>query len=156
MNSDKLGDYYGALPGNIQTNSRAELVALETALQLAWLSPHQVFRIFTDCEYAKKGIRLWLDKWRLNGWVNASGSRVSHTDVWRKIAGWMDKFKAVEDVGVGSMRIMHVKAHSGIAGNERADKWAGMGSKLRYDTTVKSQPRGWFRNTVERYWSNRI
>ena len=35
VNSDKLGDYYGALPGNIQTNSRAELVALETALQLA-------------------------------------------------------------------------------------------------------------------------
>ena len=156
VNSDKLGDYYGALPGSIQTNSRAELVALEAALQLAWLSPHQFFRIFTDCEYAKKGIRLWLDKWRLNGWVNASGSRVSHTDVWRKIAGWMDKFKAVEDVGVGSMRILHVKAHSGIAGNERADKWAGMGSKLRYDTMVKSQPGGWFRNTVERYWSNRI
>ena len=88
--------------------------------------------------------------------MNTSGSRVTHTDVWRKIAGWMDKFKAVEDVGVGSMRIIHAKAHSGIAGNERADKWAGMDSKLRYDTTVKSQPRGWFRNTVERYWSNRI
>ena len=58
VNSDKLGDYYGALPGSIQTNSRAELVALEAAMQLAWLSPHQHFRIFTDCEYAKKGI--WL------------------------------------------------------------------------------------------------
>ena len=35
VNSDKLGDYYGALPGSIQTNSRAELVALEASLQLA-------------------------------------------------------------------------------------------------------------------------
>ena len=61
-NSDKLGDYYGALCGNIQTNSRVELVALEAAMQLAWLSPHQHFRIFTDCENPKKGIGLWLDK----------------------------------------------------------------------------------------------
>ena len=35
VNSDKLGDYYGALPGITQTNSRAELVALDAALQLA-------------------------------------------------------------------------------------------------------------------------
>ena len=78
VNSDKLGDYYGALPGSIQTNSRAELVALEAALQLAWLSPHQYFRIFTDCEYAKNGIERWLVKWRRNGWVTGAGSRVSH------------------------------------------------------------------------------
>ena len=57
VNSDKFGDYYGALPGSTQTNSRVELVALDAALQLAWLSPHQHFRIFTDCEYAEKGIK---------------------------------------------------------------------------------------------------
>ena len=71
-------------------------------------------------------------------------------------ARWMTKFKAVEDVGVGSIKIVHVKAHSGIEGNERADKLAGMGSRLRFDTMVRSKPRGWFRNMVEKYWSNRI
>ena len=131
-------------------------MALEAAMQLAWLSPHQHFRIFTDCEYAKKGIWLWLDKWELNGCMTTAGSRVSHADVWRKIAGWMKKFKAVEDVGLGSMKIIHVKAHSGIEGNERADKLAGQGSRLRFDTMVRSQPKGWFRNMVERYWSNRM
>ena len=43
-----------------------------------------------------------------------------------------------------------------IVGNERADKLAGMGSRLRFDTMVRSKPRGWFRNMVEKYWSNRI
>ena len=56
VNSDKLGNYFGALPDTIQTNSRAELAALEATLQFAWISPHQHFRIFTDCEYDKRGI----------------------------------------------------------------------------------------------------
>ena len=93
------------------------MIALEAAMQLAWLSPHQHFRIFTDCEYAKKGIAQWLGKWRLNGWVTAGGERVKHADVWRKIERWMERFKVVEDVGLGSMAIEHVKAHSGIEGN---------------------------------------
>ena len=81
---------------------------------------------------------------------------MGHADVWKKIARWMEKFKAVEDVGMGSMEVVYVKAHSGIEGNECADKLAGLGSKLRYDTMIKSQPRGWFKNMVERYWSNRM
>ena len=32
VNSDKLGDYYGALSGTIQTNPRAELAALEVGM----------------------------------------------------------------------------------------------------------------------------
>ena len=59
-NSDRLGDYYGALPGTIQTNSRSELMAIEAALQLTWTSLHNHFRVFTDCEYAKNDIKLWL------------------------------------------------------------------------------------------------
>ena len=61
----------------------------------------------------------------------------------------MDKFAAVIDVGVGTMEIVHVKAHSGIAGSEWTDKLAGWGAKLRHDLMVNSQPRGWCRNMVE-------
>ena len=55
-----------------------------------------------------------------------------------------------------SIEIIHVKAHTGIVGNECADRLAARGAKLRHDTMVNSQPRGWFRNMVETYWSNRI
>ena len=51
-NSDVLGEYFGALPGQVQTNNRAELAAIEAALQLAWGSPHRHFRIFADCNLA--------------------------------------------------------------------------------------------------------
>ena len=81
---------------------------------------------------------------------------MSHADVWKKIGAWVDKFAAAVDVGLRTFETVHVKAHSGIAGNERTDKLAGMGSKLRHDLMVKSHPRGWFRNMVERYVNNRI
>ena len=51
-NSDQLGEFFGALPGQVQTNNRAELTAVEAALQLAWDSTHAHCRIFADCNLA--------------------------------------------------------------------------------------------------------
>ena len=42
----------------------------------------------------------------MNDWVTTGGERVKHADVWRKIERCMEKFKAVEDVGLGSMEIL--------------------------------------------------
>ena len=85
VNSDKLGGYYAALAGSIQTNSRAELVTIEAALHLAWGATHKHYRVLTDCEFAKRGIELWVRKWELNGWRTTGGERVSHSDVWKRI-----------------------------------------------------------------------
>jgi len=61
-----------------------------------------------------------------------------------------------EDSGKRTVVFEYVKAHAGIEGNERADKLAGKGAKLRHDIMVRSQPKGWFRHTVEQYWSRRV
>ena len=51
-NSDQLGEFFGALPVQVQTNNHAELSAVEAALQLDWDSTHAHCRIFADCNLA--------------------------------------------------------------------------------------------------------
>ena len=153
VNSDQLGGYYAALVGTIQTNARAELVTIEVALQLAWGTTHKHFRVLTDCEFAKRGIELWLHKWERNGWQTTRGNLVSHSDVWKRILAWVRKFERDAD---RSVAFLHVKAHSGIRGNERADELAAKGSRLRHNLMVQAHPAGWFRGMVERYYQNRI
>ena len=114
---------------------------------------HKHCRVITDCEFAKRGIEVWARKWELNGWRTTGGERVSHSDVWKRILVWLRRFEDAED---RILEVVHVKAHSGIKGNERADELAARGSRLRHNLMVQSQPAGWFRGMVERYYRNRI
>ena len=166
-NSAELGEFFGAVPGQIQTNNRAELTAVEAALQLAWNSTHFHCRIFADCNLAclaisndteewswrkALGVDGWLDRWLKNGWRTASGARVSHTDLWKRILRWLRLFESAPNRCV---EMMHVRAHAGTKGNERADALAKRGSKLRFDLMELETPDGWFTASLERYWQNR-
>ena len=51
--------------------------------------------------------------------------------------------------------ILHVRAHAGNAGNERADKLAKLGSQLRHDIMVEKLSEGWMMRVKELYWRNR-
>ena len=74
-NSNRLGEYFGALPGRVQTNNRAELTAVEVALHLAWASQHKHCRIFADCNLACLAIDNDTDEWAwrsaldMDGWL---------------------------------------------------------------------------------------
>ena len=53
---------------------------------------------------------------------------------------------------------MHVRAHAGTKGNERADALTKRGAKLMFDLMKLETPEGWFKASlvlVERYWQNR-
>ena len=163
-NSDQLGEYFGALPDQVQTNNRAELTAVEAALQLAWNSTHTHCRVFADSNYAKLGISNdtdawawrsalglhgWLDRWYREGWRTATGNRVRHSDIWKRIRKWLRLFEGSETRRV---EVLHVKAHAGVEGNERADCLAAQGSKLRLKLMDTD---GWFQYDVKSYWGIR-
>ena len=98
------------------------------------------------------GVNGWMDRWAQNGWWSASGKRVRHADIWKRILKWLRLFESSHNRCV---EILHVKAHAGQRGNERADKLAKEGAKLRFDLMNKSQPEGWFQRALKCYWDNR-
>ena len=166
-NSDTLGEFYGALPGVLQTNNRAELAAVEAALQLAWNSQHRVCIIRADCNLACQaidnvdeewswrhalGFSGWMRRWERNGWRTARGRRVSHTDIWQRILRWLRLFR---DSPEREVSVTHVKAHVGVFGNERADELAKAGADLRFKLTERQTSAGWFQDALSDYWTNR-
>ena len=97
-------------------------------------------------------MRGWLNRWELNGWRNAKGARVRHSDIWRRILRWIRLFR---DSPNRRVEILHVKAHAGTDGNERADELAKSGAKLRFELMEKAAPTDWFQDSLYRYWGNR-
>ena len=94
----------------------------------------------------------WLDRWARNGWRTASGNRVRHSDIWKRVRRWLTLF---DHSLTRRVEVLHVRAHTGINGNERADKLAKLGAKLRFDVMVKDSPTNWNERTKNLYWENR-
>ncbi|KAI4201281.1 MAG: hypothetical protein LQ350_003318 [Teloschistes chrysophthalmus] len=67
------------------TNQRAELLAVIRALQVisARRVPCQKISIFTDSEYAVRGLKEWIPKWRTNGYRTAQKKPVGNADIFK-------------------------------------------------------------------------
>lgn len=105
-----------------QTNQRAELMAAIVALeQCRKKRPDARVRMLTDSIYVATGMRSWILAWRKNGYRNAKGKPVDNADLFKRL-----------DALCALMRVefVHVKAHSGIEGNDRADVLAKRGGAL--------------------------
>ncbi len=106
----------------LQTNQRAELHALQRALEFAAESPHDV-RIFTDSMYSINCITNWAEGWSRHNWCK-SGTKeeIQNKDL---IIPSYKLWLGVKD----KTTIEHVRAHTGGAdwksrGNQRADELA--------------------------------
>ena len=75
--------------------------------------------LHTDSNYLRQGITNWINKWKINGWKNASKKPVANKDLWIEL-----------DVLCSNMNMKWkwVKAHDGNPGNERADYLANLGA----------------------------
>lgn len=92
------------------TNNRMELTAVIEALN-ALKRPCTV-RVHTDSTYVMRGITEWIEGWKARNWRTAGRKAVKNVDLWQALDAAMAPHK---------VRWKWVKAHSGVAENERAD-----------------------------------
>ncbi|KAI6652194.1 Ribonuclease H1-like [Oopsacas minuta] len=109
------------LDNGVQTNARAELVAIKTALEQGIHKGIRSLEVRSDSKYAIKSCSIWLKKWYNNGWKLSSKDDVCHQDVLIEIKQLINRYDEV--------RWTHVPAHKGYFGNEMADKLAKHGAQ---------------------------
>lgn len=97
------------------TNNRMELRAIIEVLKK--FGNVDVITVWTDSEYARKGITQWMDNWKRNGWMRVEGRKrrpVKNADLWRILDELVDEH----------VKFRWIKGHSNEEGNETADALA--------------------------------
>jgi len=117
------------LQGSVQTNQRAELTGIQKAIELTMeVAPGKLLEINTDSEYSKKIFTEWIKGWKAKNWRKGDGKMVKNQDIIeptdRLITQMMKSTGNMEPV-----KFVWVKGHSGIIGNDMADKLASEGIK---------------------------
>lgn len=109
-----IQEFHGAQ--NNTTNNRMELKSAIEGLRA--IKEKSQVALYTDSQYVKNGINDWLKRWVSNGWKTANNKAVKNQDLWIELHRECQR----HDVS------WHwVKGHSGLLGNERADRLAQLG-----------------------------
>jgi ribonuclease HI len=95
------------------TNNKMELTAAIEALKSIKIKSN--IELYTDSQYVKNGINLWIVNWKKNGWKTASKKPVANKDLWIKLD---------ECVATHEVIWFWVKGHAGNQYNEMADELA--------------------------------
>jgi len=125
-----------ALSGARQTNQRAELTAVQRALEL---SPRdRPLTIYSDSSYAINCVTIWFQKWRKNDWKTASNKTVENKDLVEKILSLLEEREQISNKygsgnggakGRARVEFVWVKGHKDDAGNNAADRLAVAGAR---------------------------
>jgi|TARA_B110000438_G_scaffold120335_1_gene117486 ribonuclease HI len=104
----------------LTTNNRMELTAAIKALEFfakqedKQLSLEQL-EIYTDSNYVKDGITIWIKNWEKNNWKTADKKNVKNIDLWKKLKD-LTKSRQIE--------WKWVKGHSDNPMNDLVDRLA--------------------------------
>lgn len=112
------------LRGEPQTNQRAELTAIQRALEVA--PAEQDVQIITDSQYSINCVTKWAVGWRRNGWTTAGGEPVKNRDLVQAV---LDRMEEKRKAG-GKTVFKWVKGHAADAGNVAADLLAVKGASM--------------------------
>ena len=104
----------------------AAIKALKTIYYASGKKTYENVQIYTDSKYVINGFNDWIHRWDNNGWVTTKGTEPVNKKLWK----WLLQIKKT---WVGDITFNYVKAHSGIHGNEMADRFANIGAISRYN-----------------------
>jgi ribonuclease HI len=118
------------------TNNTAELNALHQALLLAEteIERKATVAIFCDSKYAIQCVTQWASSWEKKGWKKPGGD-IKNLDLIQPAHALYTKLKK-------SVQVLHVNGHTGLEGNELADRMSihGIETKetvfARFDAAV--------------------
>ena len=111
-----------------QTNSRAELFGAAVALNASL--DDDIVEVCTDSDYLVRGVAE-LKTYVCNGWRLSREKPLANADLWQLLSALLEARVAR---GHERATFTHVAAHSGIAGNERADELSVAATALRPQT----------------------
>jgi len=103
------------VPGEKQSNQIAELLAILHATKNT--PGNQDLKICSDSRFAIDGLTKYAQNWEAKDWIN-----VRHGDLFKCTTAWMR-------ARTGKTTLKWVKGHSGIEGNEGADRLAAEGAQ---------------------------
>ena len=101
------------------TNNKMEMMAAIKALES--LKESCEVNLYSDSKYVVHGITEWINKWKVNNFMNAKKKPVSNAELWIQLDALNSKHQ---------VKWIWVKGHSGDPGNERADSLANKGLDL--------------------------
>ena len=105
-----------------QTNNRAEIQAVVTAVEQAKARGLKSLTIRTDSKFLLDSITMWIHKWIKNNWTLSTGGPVKNKEDFQALIAAMDGINVCWE---------KVRAHCGIDGNEKADQLAREGVQKR-------------------------
>ena len=111
--SDKYKEEYLSGADKLTTNNKMELTATIESLKSIKKPNH--IELYTDSQYVKNGISLWIINWKNNGWKTANKKPVANKELWIEL----DKIVQFHNV-----TWFWIKGHSGNHYNEIADQLA--------------------------------
>ena len=96
------------------TNNRMELTAIIEGLRA--LPAGSEVEVFSDSQYATRGMTEWLPGWRQKNWKTASGKAIKNRDLWQGLEAATARHSSV--------RFQWIKAHNRHPENEQVDQKA--------------------------------
>ena len=96
------------------TNNKMELTAVINALShiKETYGDHHRIAVYTDSQYVKNGITVWIHSWKRNGWKTANKSPVKNQELWMRLESLAESLL---------LRWNWVKGHAGVPMNELCD-----------------------------------